>query len=72
MQTMIKMFPRKIKSLKLLFQASKNNFRLEKYYNDCGTETDTIIIAMTDKNKIFGGYTPFCVWSEKEEWVSDP
>lgn len=38
----------------------------------CGDVTDTIVIALTNKDKIFGGFTPFCFWNGKDEWVSDP
>jgi len=66
------MFPRKIQSLKLLYQASKNDFSLEKYYDFCGTMTDTIIIVLTNRKKILGGYTPFCLWNGDDGWVADP
>lgn len=59
-QKLIKMFPRKIKSFKLDFSASLNNFSLQKYIEKCGNATDTVIVVLNEKDKVFGGYTPLC------------
>jgi len=72
MQKLIKMFSKRVQSIKLLFQASKQNFSMEKYYEVCGSQTHTLIVTLTNKDKIFGGYTPFCFWDGKEEgYVND-
>jgi hypothetical protein len=44
---------------------------LPKYFEICGDVHNTIILALTNKDKIFGGFTPFCLYSGKDEWVVD-
>jgi hypothetical protein len=65
------MFSRKIKKIDIIFKASSHNFSLAKYYETCGNVQNTIILARTNKDKIFGGFTPFSFYSEKDEWVVD-
>ena len=40
------------------FRASSHNFKLYKYFQQCGDLTNTIIIVKTTKGKIIGGFTP--------------
>jgi hypothetical protein len=65
------MFSRKIKKIDIIFKASVHNFSLPKYYDICGSVENTIVLALTNKDKIFGGFTPFCFYSGKDEWMVD-
>jgi hypothetical protein len=49
-----------------MFKARENNYSLRKYYEKCGTVPDTIVLALTNKGKVFGGYTPFCFYNGKD------
>ncbi len=49
---------KKIREFKLVYKASENNFKMKEYYNKCGNMTDCVIVCLTDKFKIIGGYTP--------------
>ncbi len=44
--------------IELLFKASSNSFKIDKYFKQCGDLTNTIIITKTTKGKIIGGFTP--------------
>jgi hypothetical protein len=68
---LIRIIPKKIKKIELLFKASEHNFSLPKYYELCGSAVNTITIALTNKDKIFGGYTPFCFYSGSDQWIPD-
>jgi hypothetical protein len=55
---LIKFFPQKLSNLELLFQASKNDFSIQKYFDVCGKVSNTLIILKTEKDKIIGAYSP--------------
>lgn len=44
--------------IELIFNASSNGFRINKYFEQCGDLTNTVIIAKTTKGDIVGGFTP--------------
>lgn len=50
--------PQVIKSVKLIFKASENDFKLEEYWAKCGDLTHTMIICETKRHRVIGGYTP--------------
>lgn len=41
-----------------MYKASENSFRMKEYYNKCGNVADSVVVCLTDKGKIIGGYTP--------------
>ncbi len=52
------MFSKKVKSVELVFSASKNEFSLAKYWEVCGKLANTVIVCKTNMDKIIGAYTP--------------
>ena len=50
-------FDKPISNIVHKFKASSNDFKIKKYFEQCGDLTDTIIIARTIKGKIIGGYS---------------
>lgn len=44
----------------LLYKASLNNFKLNKFYEICGQVPNTLILCESNRGKIVGGYTPLC------------
>lgn len=42
----------------MIFRASQNDFSMKKYFEICGSETNTLIICQTNKDKIIGAFTP--------------
>jgi len=74
-ERLIKFFSKKLKKIELLFKASENGFKLAKFYDICGAATHTIILCQSNKDKIVGGYTPFCYYPPNlasDQWVQDP
>ncbi len=57
-EMLVKMFRKKITKMECIYTAGKNEFSISKYYTQCGTVPNTVIICATNKDKIIGGYTP--------------
>ena len=55
---LLRFFPKRVKSIKIMYKASKENFSVEKYFQLCGKEKNTVIIAETTMGKILGAFTP--------------
>ena len=51
-----KLFEKKIKSTKLLYRGSENEFLASKFHKLCDNKGATLTIIKSDTNKIFGGY----------------
>lgn len=64
---------KRLVSARLLFRASQHNFQSALFKDACVGRAPTLMIAKSDKGKIFGGYTPAKWLNTKEkEYVSDP
>ena len=64
---------KRLVSARLLFRASQHNFQSALFKDTCVGRAPTLMIAKSDKGKIFGGYTPAKWLNTKEkEYVSDP
>ena len=61
-----KYFNMNIKTVELLYQASKDGFEVEKFHKNCDNKKNTIILIITDNNKIFGGFTEL-EWDDYSE-----
>lgn len=62
---------RVIKSAKLIFRASENNFSIKKFHELCDNIPDTLTLVHNEFGKKFGGYTPVAWTSDKKHWVAD-
>lgn len=60
----------KIKSVKLLFRASQNNFTVANFHNTCNGQGQTITICENTYGKIIGGYTPLA-WNSNGAYQVD-
>lgn len=45
----------------MIFRASRDSFRGERFQAKCNGVPNTLTIVETSKGKIFGGFTP-CEW----------
>ncbi len=45
-------------SLKLIFRASQHQFNVKEFHHFCDEYEDTLVLALTEDNKIIGGFTP--------------
>lgn len=64
---------KRLASAKLLFRASQYNFQSALFKEHCAGKGPTLMIAKSDKGKVFGGYTPAKWLNTKEkEYVNDP
>ena len=52
-----KYFHQNIKKFELLYQASIDGFEVENFHKKCDAKKNTIVLIITDNNKIFGGFT---------------
>jgi hypothetical protein len=50
-------------SAKLLYRASENNFKADKFHEKCDNIPHTLTLCETVHGKVIGGYTPL-VWDE--------
>ena len=55
--------------IELVFKASNNGFKLNKYFEQCGNLTNTIIITKTKKGKIIAAFTPLS-FNPSLNWTS--
>jgi hypothetical protein len=62
---------RVIKSAKLIFRASENNFSIKRFHELCDNISDTLTLVHNEFGKKFGGYTPVAWTSDKKHWVAD-
>ena len=60
----------KIKSVKLLFRASQNNFSAGNFHNACNGHGQTITLCENTYGKKFGGYTPLA-WNSNGTYYTD-
>ena len=60
----------KIKSVKLLFRASQNNFSAGNFHNACNGHGQTITFCENTYGKKFGGYTPLA-WNSNGTYYAD-
>ena len=44
---------------------------MAKYFELCATVTNTMILCLSAKDKIVGGYTPLHLGNGNNEWVAD-
>ena len=63
---------KKVKVLNLIFKASEHKFKISEYFKKCGDLNNTIIICLTNKNKIIGGYTSLTFNSADKNGMKDP
>lgn len=47
-----------VSKIELVFKARNNGFKMNRYFEQCGDSTNTIIIVKTTKGNIMGGFTP--------------
>lgn len=71
LQLLNKWFPRPIKSIQHVFSASWYGFKMNKFYQICGSFQNLIIIARTDKGNVVGGYTPLSFNHPGKKWKSE-
>jgi hypothetical protein len=57
-------------SAKLLYRASENNFKIDKFHEKCDNIPHTLTLCETVHGKVIGGYTPL-VWSESGQKLKD-
>ncbi len=58
------MFGEKLpQSAKLLYRASENNFKADKFHEKCDNIPHTLTLCETVHGKVIGGYTPL-VWEK--------
>ena len=62
-------FIKPVSKIVFKLKASSNGFKMNKYYQECGDLTNTIIIAKTKKGKIIGGFTPLS-FNPSVNWTS--
>ena len=55
---LVKWLIKPVSKIVFMFKASSNDFKMNKYFEQCGNLTNTIIIAKTKKGNIIGGFTP--------------
>ena len=60
----------KIKSVKLLFRGSQNNFSAGSFHTVCNGQGQTITICENTYGKKFGGYTPLA-WNSNGAYYTD-
>ena len=60
---------RPVKRIEFKFKASSNGFKMNKYFQQWGHLTNTIIIAKTKKGKLIGGFTPLS-FNPSVNWTS--
>ena len=70
LELLVKWLIKPIKRIDFKFEASSNGFKMNKYYQQCGDLTNTIIIAKTKKGKIIGGFTPLS-FNPSVNWTSE-
>ena len=58
-----------VSKIVLKFKASSNDFKMNKYFQQCGDITNTIIIVKTTKGKIIGGFTPLSFNPPGNKWT---
>ena len=61
-------FEGKIRTLRLLFCASKHEFSAAEFHRLCDVIPDTLVLVRSEKGKTFGGYTPLPWRSPEEEF----
>jgi hypothetical protein len=54
-------------SAKLLYRASENNFKANKFHEKCDNIPHTLTLCETVHGKLIGGYTPL-VWEKAKDW----
>ena len=57
-------------SAKLLYRASENNFKVDKFHEKCDNIPHTLTLCETVYGKIVGGYTPL-VWNKSGRKLKD-
>ena len=68
MKVVKKNFNKKIKNFKLLYQASLNGYYATEFHRKCDGKNFTITLVITDKDKIFGGFTEI-EWDQDGEYI---
>lgn len=64
---------KRLSSARLLFRASQHNFQSAIFKEQCVGRAPTLMLAKSDKGKVFGAYTPAKWLNTKEkEYVGDP
>ena len=58
------------KRIEMIFRASENGFKAEKFHQFCDGKSPTIVLIKSNYGKIFGGYTK-SKWSSNDNWVND-
>ena len=66
-----RLFEEKIKSFRLLFRASENNFSIKEFHRKCDAQGGTLTLIETEFGKVIGGYTPIGWSSAKKQWAAD-
>ena len=57
-----------VKNVNLVFRGSEHKFKSSVFHEMCAGKTDTVLLAFTTSNHIFGGFTP-CAWA-KDEYIT--
>ena len=61
----MKYFHKKIKKYNLLYLASRDGYGVEDFHEKCDGKGFTVILVLTEKNKIFGGFTEL-EWNKRK------
>ena len=59
---------KKLKNFKVLYQASINGYDGKDFHRKCDGKDFTITLVITDKDKIFGGFTEI-EWNQDEKTI---
>ncbi len=57
-------------SAKLLYRASENSFKVDKFHDKCDNIPHTLTLCETVNGKVIGGYTPL-VWNKSRQKLKD-
>ncbi|CAD8125415.1 unnamed protein product [Paramecium sonneborni] len=64
--------PKPINQLKLIYQGTKDGLNSNSFWNKVNNKSNLIMIFKTNKDVIFGGYSP-CKWQQNlNNYVEDP
>lgn len=57
-----------VKNIDLIFRGSEHKFKSSAFHEICAGKSNTVLLAFTTSNHIFGGFTP-CAWA-KDEYIT--
>jgi hypothetical protein len=65
-QNMMKYFNKKVEKFEQVYCASKNEFSIQKFFENHGTKTDLLFLCKTNQDNIIGAYSPHHHFSDKD------